>query len=143
MHRHPCSTSVSTDQASNDAEPRPLQALLLGFGVASTLAVAILALTAMVNPALADLPANAPSAKRQLELTRFVRQECGFCHGIKLNGGLGTPLTAQALAGKPTESLAAAILYGLTGTAMPGWAPHLSEADAEWIAAMLLKGFPE
>ncbi|MBI5331049.1 MAG: cytochrome c [Betaproteobacteria bacterium] len=83
-----------------------------------------------------------PSALRQQELTRFVRQECGFCHGLHLTGGLGSPLTAAALAGKPREALEAAILYGRTGTAMPGWTPHLSEPDAVWIVNALLQGFP-
>ncbi len=91
------------------------------------------------------LPAQAEnlSASRQQELTHFVRQECGFCHGLKLTGGLGSPLTAAALKGKPAETLIPAILYGIPGTAMPGWLPHLSEADAEWIVASLLRGFPE
>ena len=141
MHRHPCGTCISTGEASFDAEsrPRPLLAFLLGLGTIATFVVAILALIAMVNPALAEPPA----AERQIELTRFVRQECGFCHGLKLTGGLGSPLTAAALAGKPRESLEATILYGRPGTAMPGWGPHLSEADAAWIVTTLLKGFPE
>jgi cytochrome c55X len=116
--------------------------LILGLGFASLFAIAMLALTSLVSPALADSSA-APSAERQHELTRFVRQECGFCHGIHLTGGLGTPLTAAALAGKSSDALEATILYGRTGTAMPGWLPHLNEADANWIVAALLKGFPE
>lgn len=145
MHRHPCCTCISTDESSIDAEARlrPFLSFLLGLNVVATFAVAVLALTAMVSPALADLPTTVPSAERQLALTRFVRQECGFCHGLKLTGGLGSPLTAQALAGKPPEALEAAILYGLSGTAMPGWSPYLNEADVAWIVAMLLKGFPE
>lgn len=83
------------------------------------------------------------SAARQKELTHFVRQECGFCHGLKLTGGLGSALTADALKNKPAETLIPAILYGIPGTAMPGWLPHLSEADTRWIVAELLKGFPE
>lgn len=143
MHRHPCDTCISTGDASSGAEsrPRPILSFLLGLGVIATFAVAVLAL--MINPALADLSIHAPSAERQLELTRFVRQECGFCHGLKLTGGLGSPLTTQALAGKPREALEATILYGRTGTAMPGWTPYLNEADVAWIVAMLLKGFPE
>ncbi len=82
-------------------------------------------------------------ASRQQELTRFVRQECGFCHGLRLTGGLGSSLTAKALKGKPAEALIATILYGRTGSAMPGWAPYLSEADTRWIVDELLKGFPE
>lgn len=84
----------------------------------------------------------APSPDRVKELTRFVRQECGFCHGIHLTGGLGSPLTAKALHEKPAESLIAATLYGIPGTAMPGWAPFLSNEDAHWIVHNLKNGFP-
>jgi cytochrome c55X len=107
------------------------------------LAVAVTGLTALMNQAMAADAKSAPGAERQRELTRFVRQECGFCHGLQLTGGLGTPLTAAALADKPAEALEATILHGRTGTAMPGWAPHLSENDARWIVGELLKGFPE
>ncbi len=85
----------------------------------------------------------APDALRQQELTRFVRQECGFCHGLRLTGGLGSPLTATALRDKPAESLIAVIRHGIPGTAMPGWAPFLDEADATWVVEQLQKGFPQ
>lgn len=84
-----------------------------------------------------------PDAERTRELTRFVRQECGFCHGLHLTGGLGSPLTATALSNKPSEPLIAATLYGIPGTAMPGWAPFLSADDASWIVNTLKKGFPQ
>ncbi|MBK6639370.1 MAG: cytochrome c [Rhodocyclaceae bacterium] len=106
-----------------------------------------MALTTVVNLALAQIALDAPgpttSAERQRELTPFVRQECGFCHGLQLTGGLGSPLTAQALDGKSPEALEATILYGRTGTAMPGWTPHLGMPDANWIVSELLKGFPQ
>lgn len=146
MHRHPCGTCLQAGAASRAPgdKPNPVLTILLGLAVMAAFAVALLALTALANPALAnpDL-ADAPSAARRHELVRFVRLECGFCHGLKLTGGLGSPLTAQALADKPRAALEATILYGRTGTAMPGWAPHLSEADAAWIVAALLEGFPE
>ncbi len=85
----------------------------------------------------------APDTTRQQELTRFVRQECGFCHGIHLTGGLGSPLTAAALRDKPAESIAAAIRFGIPGTAMPGWAPFLDEVDTRWIVEKLQQGFPK
>ena len=88
------------------------------------------------------VPAADLSAERQHELTRFVRQECGFCHGLYLTGGLGSPLTADHLAAKSADVLAAVIRHGIPGTAMPGWAPYLSEDDTAWIAGQLLKGFP-
>ncbi|MBK9522001.1 MAG: cytochrome c [Rhodocyclaceae bacterium] len=76
-------------------------------------------------------------------LTRLVRQDCGSCHGMKLTGGLGTPLTREALAGRSPESLTATILYGRPGTTMPAWKSLISQAQAEWISARLLEGFPE
>ena len=117
----------------------------LAFGAAAlgVLSAAALALSSMFSPAAADSLVQPPRAERQQALVRFVRQECGFCHGLQLTGGLGTPLTAAALADKPREALEATILYGRTGTAMPGWTPHLSESDAVWIVAQLQKGFPQ
>jgi len=73
-------------------------------------------------------------------LERLVRQDCGSCHGMTLKGGLGTPLTPQALAGADAETLSAIVLDGLPGTAMPPWRGLLSETEARWIAAYLLKG---
>ena len=87
--------------------------------------------------------AATPGPDRVKELTHFVRQECGFCHGIHLTGGLGSALTATALRDKPAEPLIAATLYGIPGTAMPGWAPFLSAEDASWIVMSLKKGFPQ
>ncbi len=97
------------------------------------------ALLLMGTPALAA----APGPDRVKELTHFVRQECGFCHGLQLTGGLGSSLTSAALRDKPSEALIAATLYGLPGTAMPGWAPFLSVDDATWIVNTLKKGFPQ
>ena len=70
-------------------------------------------------------------------LTHLVQQDCGSCHGLTRKGGLGLPLTAQALEGKPPEVLSVIILDGIPGTAMPPWRPLLSQADADWIAAYL------
>ena len=86
---------------------------------------------------------TAVASSREKELTRFVRQECGFCHGLKLTGGLGSPLTQEALKDKDFDGLVATILHGRPGTAMPGWQPYLTEKEAEWIVQNLQKGFPE
>lgn len=79
------------------------------------------------------------------ELVRLVRQDCGSCHGLRLTGGLGSPLTASALAARalPPEAIEATILHGRPGTAMPAWKSLLSEAEARWITEQLLHGFPE
>ncbi|HEX6137275.1 MAG TPA: cytochrome c [Casimicrobiaceae bacterium] len=84
----------------------------------------------------------APPAARQRELVRLLRQDCGSCHGMRLTGGLGPPLTPDALRGKPPDSLAATIVAGRPGTAMPPWRPFLSEAEAAWLVARLREGDP-
>lgn len=98
---------------------------------------------AAVLPFTALAKAGVPAPGEQRELVRLVRQDCGSCHGMKLTGGLGVPLTRQALADKPVEGLAMTILYGRPGTAMPPWRSLLTEAQAWWIAEQLIAGFPE
>ena len=87
--------------------------------------------------------AGAPTPERAIQLARMVRQDCGSCHGMTLRGGLGPPLLPAALAGKPADYLKHVILKGSGGTAMPGWSPLLSEADAGWITEHLLSGVPD
>lgn len=84
-----------------------------------------------------------PDAARQGELVRLVRQDCGSCHGMRLTGGLGLPLTAEALRDKPFDGLVATVIYGRPGTAMPPWKSIISENDAEWIVRRLMQGFPK
>jgi cytochrome c55X len=102
-----------------------------------------LLVTLLVLPSLGAVAADNLSGARQAELTRLVRQDCGSCHGMRLTGGLGSPLTAGALRDKPAESLVATVMHGRPGTAMPPWQAMLSEAEAEWIVAHLVAGFPE
>lgn len=84
----------------------------------------------------------APSSARQVELLNLVRQDCGSCHGLWLGGGLGLPLTPEALREKSPEALKAVILHGRNGTTMPPWNPFLTDAEAGWIVQMLMKGLP-
>ena len=105
----------------------------------------LLALTLLAPAAIAAQGGDAsapPDPQRQQALVRLVRQDCGACHGMRLTGGLGPPLTRQALAERPLESVVATTLYGRPGTPMPGWKGMLSAADAQWIAERLLAGFP-
>ena len=101
---------------------------------------------AMAMPALAWADAAAevsmPSPARQAELLNLIRQDCGSCHGMRLGGGLGLPLTPQALKEKSPDALKETILYGRGGTPMPPWGPFLTEAEAGWIVETLLKGLP-
>ncbi len=100
---------------------------------------AFLLATAFPCTAWADTPAPA----RQAELLSLVRQDCGSCHGLRLEGGLGLPLTSQALREKSPEALKQTILHGRGGTPMPPWKPFLTEAEAGWIVDILLKGLPD
>lgn len=86
----------------------------------------------LATPALADI---API--RATELEHMVLQDCGSCHGLTRKGGLGRPLTHDALAHADREGLALIILDGVPGTAMPPWRPLLTEAEALWIADYL------
>lgn len=99
----------------------------------------ISALTAGTAPAVA----GEPGAERQQELVRLVRQDCGSCHGMTLQGGLGPALLPANLHDKPPEGLAATIYYGRPGTPMPPWKQFMSEAEAAWIVQKLMSGFPQ
>jgi cytochrome c55X len=84
------------------------------------------------------LPVGALEPGDAARLERLVRQDCGSCHGMTLKGGLGLPLTPQALAGWEPADLATVILDGVPGAAMPPWRPILSPEEARWIADYLL-----
>ncbi len=100
-----------------------------------------------VSPALAALIAltlSAPPAKaepiseaRAQELEHMVIQDCGSCHGLTRKGGLGSPLTPDALDYAEPEALASIILDGVPDTAMPPWRPLLTKEEALWIATYL------
>jgi len=77
---------------------------------------------------------------RELELRNLLIQDCGSCHGLRLRGGLGPALLPQRLQGKSADYLGSVILDGRPGTAMPGWRPLLSPAEARWMARLLLDG---
>lgn len=81
--------------------------------------------------------------ERQRELVRLVRQDCGSCHGMTLQGGLGPALTPAALHDKPAESLVATIVGGRPGTPMPPWRQFVSEREAGWIVHQLMTDFPQ
>jgi cytochrome c55X len=88
----------------------------------------------MLAAVLAAPGAGAQDAKR---LERMVIQDCGSCHGLTMKGGLGKPLTREALKDADPQSIASIILGGVPGTAMPEWRPLLSEDEALWMANYL------
>lgn len=88
----------------------------------------------------AILSATAAWAQDTKRLEHMVKQDCGSCHGLTMKGGLGLPLTRDALEGIEPQTIAAIILDGVPGTAMPPWRPLLSEDEALWMANYLKKG---
>ncbi|HEU0187111.1 MAG TPA: cytochrome c [Gallionellaceae bacterium] len=97
----------------------------------------------ILEPAPANAQITAPDAARRLQLIRLVRNDCGSCHGMLLNGGLGPTLLPQALRDKPDASLVATILDGRNGTPMPPWRAFMTEAEAAWVVENLKQGFPD
>lgn len=81
--------------------------------------------------------ADTPDTKRQNELRNLLEQDCGSCHGLTRQGGLGPALTAEALKDKPLEMLAITIKEGRPGTPMPPWKYLLSDADINFLAKSL------
>jgi cytochrome c55X len=101
-------------------------------------------LPVLLLAALPCLPLGAAplTAEREQELGNLLYQDCGSCHGMRLTGGLGPPLTAPALAGKPRELLLATIRDGRAGTPMPPWKNLLDEQEIAWLVDTLLEGRP-
>ncbi|MGB5705909.1 MAG: cytochrome c [Arenicellales bacterium] len=77
---------------------------------------------------------------RERYLTNLVIHDCGSCHGTRLKGGLGPPLTTHALEKYTEEWIELVILDGQSGTAMPPWRDLLSPNDAAWLAKALKYG---
>ena len=98
-------------------------------------ALALLPLAAAPEPAPAE-----PALARQSELIHLLRHDCGSCHGLTLQGGLGPPLLPGDLAGLPAEGLAAIILDGVPGRPMPPWRGLLPEAEVRWLVDQLQLG---
>jgi len=97
-----------------------------------SLVIALILLPAVFMP-----DADAQDVKR---LEHMLVQDCGSCHGLTMKGGLGRPLTREALADSDAYTLAAIILEGVPGTAMPGWRSILKEDEALWMANYLKNG---
>ena len=97
-----------------------------------------LALSLMLT--LPVLAASPVSSEREKELRNLMIQDCGSCHGLTLNGGLGPALLPASLQGKSADYVSSVILDGRPATAMPGWRPLISETEARWMAELLLNG---
>lgn len=80
------------------------------------------------------------SVARQHELMNLLKQDCGSCHGLTMQGGLGPALTPQALQDKPKDAMVATILSGRPGTPMPPWGNQLTVIEARWLVDNLYQG---
>lgn len=101
----------------------------------------LLAIAAWAWLSAAPAPAaSPPEPDRRAELRHMVRHECGACHGIRLEGGLGPALTPERLGGRSTEVLVRTILEGREGTPMPPWRPFLGPGEARWLVERLKQG---
>lgn len=96
-----------------------------------------LVLAAMLAPfaAGAEIP-----AERQEQLRHLLQHDCGSCHGLRLTGGLGPPLTPASLAHQPAPALVATIRYGRPGTPMPPWSGFVNEEEARWLVELMKRG---
>ncbi|MDP2903962.1 MAG: cytochrome c [Methylovulum sp.] len=80
-----------------------------------------------------------PTPARQSELHNLLKNDCGACHGLTLQGGMGPALLPDSLAGKPDELLVSTILEGRKGTAMPPWQAFMNRQEAVWLVDILRK----
>ncbi len=96
----------------------------------------VLAATLVPFWAGAEIP-----SQRQAELRHLLEHDCGSCHGLRLTGGLGPPLTPASLGHKPTPALTATIRYGRPGTPMPPWSGLVSAEEARWLVELMKGGF--
>lgn len=92
-------------------------------------------LSGVMQPVLAAEPSSA----RQNELLALLKNDCGACHGLTLQGGMGPALLPETLSGKPDDFLVATILNGRKGTAMPPWQTFMTQDDALWLVHVLRK----
>lgn len=99
--------------------------------------VAVIAALLITGSVQADT--SVPAA-RQAELLYLLKHDCGSCHGMRLEGGLGPALTAERLAPYELSFLALTIVQGRPGTPMPPWRPFLTEQEALWLAQQLKQG---
>jgi cytochrome c55X len=80
------------------------------------------------------------TTSRAAELHNLLLQDCGSCHGMTLNGGLGPALTPDALKDKPREYIELTILNGRSGTPMPPWKDILTREEIRWLVDVLYSG---
>ncbi|MBK8200863.1 MAG: cytochrome c [Bdellovibrionales bacterium] len=74
------------------------------------------------------------------DLKYLLKHDCGSCHGMKLKGGLGSPLTKELMHNRSRNEIKGVIFNGRPGTAMPPWRSLVTEGEANRLAEILIKG---
>ncbi|MBL3526262.1 MAG: cytochrome c [gamma proteobacterium endosymbiont of Lamellibrachia anaximandri] len=101
------------------------------------LSTLLLALSVVMTGTAAQAEIVSP---RQAEMLYLLKHDCGSCHGMRLEGGLGPALTPKRLQPWQAEQLAVTILHGRPGTPMPPWRPFFTDSEALWLAQQLKQG---
>lgn len=78
--------------------------------------------------------------ERIRQLNQMLIHDCGSCHGLTLNGGLGPALTPAAMQGKPTETIRQTIVNGRKGTPMPPFGSMLTGQEIDWLVDAIKDG---
>ena len=111
----------------------PAKQFIFHIGLASALVVCGLVLSTRVQ-------AEELTDTRKQELVHLLKHDCGSCHGMTMQGGLGPDLLPASIAKWPQEVLELTILNGRPGTPMPGWRGLLSETDVRYLIRYLANG---
>jgi cytochrome c55X len=88
----------------------------------------------------ASSAASEPTAERRAQLEVMFLHDCGSCHGLTMNGGLGPSIRPSDVADLSDHDLATIITDGIPGTPMPPWGRHLSSEDVGWIIRLMRQG---
>jgi len=103
----------------------------------SLMATALYILTTAVI-AIYSSSSSALSENEKQSLIYLVKQDCGSCHGLTLQGGIGPALLKKNLKNKPLKYIETVIANGRTGTPMPPWKEILGKEQIRYIANYLL-----
>lgn len=103
--------------------------------LAATLALASVVVATPLHSAHSE-----PDAGTKARLTHLLVQDCGSCHGLTLQGGLGKALLPEDVSDRSADMLAEIILDGIPGTPMPPWRGLLTAEEALFLAETLKRG---
>lgn len=103
--------------------------------LAATLALALVVVATPLRSARSE-----PDAATKARLTHLLVQDCGSCHGLTLQGGLGKALLPEDVSDRSADMLAEIILDGIPGTPMPPWRGLVSADEALFLAETLKRG---